>query len=369
MSERHEQSGEQLEQSRVSVEKARAAVVATEQAVRVAVERAREVTLRLERLGSGRHLSHELVEIEVEIDSAWQAMHEAEQRVYQIEQAQQAEVIKQPLIHTRPDPEQSLSVDETFPQKDTPAQQVQQRELSALKQSEHIGEVEKAPTPPRNAVTHTGRIEQIERIEHIDEEEEMVEMGAAMTAADVAAAAAAEAEAFAEASSARVREMQRLADQADRILERVRLAVQRGVLVGDAAESTLYEAEHDATHAHALLAESEATEERARRSAMNAEAEAEVAEGMARATQGRFAHEDYRDAGEYALDTTGNSYSHKNTRAFEHEDAFENGNEDNDDDKDKDKDNNGNAHDAEDTLELPSIHLRMRQNHKEQQDK
>lgn len=339
MSERHEQPA-------VSVEEARAAVVATEEAVRVAVERAREVTLRLERLGSGRHLSHELVEIEVEIDHAWQAMHEAEQRAYQIEQvqlAQQNTIPEQPSIDT---PIQSSPSDDTLSQT---SELLQPQEIVAPEQEENIQvteEIQETEGTQHDLVTRMSRIEQVERIERIDEEEEMVEMGAAMTAADVAATAAAEAEAFAEASSARTREVRRLVEQADRILERVHVAIQRGVLVGDAAEATLYEAEHDASHAHTLLADAEVTEERARRAAMNAEAEAEVAEGMARATQGRFAHEDYRDAGDYALETTENSYSH-NTTDEEYQEGDEIGG------------------DEDDTLQMPSIRLKERQNHKQ----
>ena len=347
MSERHEQAA-------VSVEEARAAVVATEEAVRVAVERAREVTLRLERLGSGRHLSHELVEIEVEIDHAWQAMHEAEQRAYQIEQgqlAQQDTIPEQSSIDTGSTSAQSLSSHDTVSQTSAPLQE-QEIVISEQVENTPIAEEVQETQVPRDIVTHMSRIEQIERI---DEEEEMVEMGAAMTAADVAAAAAAEAEAFAQASSARTREVQRLVEQADKILERVHVAIQRGVLVGDAAEATLYEAEHDATHARTLLADAEATEERARRAAMNAEAEAEVAEGMARATQGRFADEDYRDATDYAFETPGTSYSHNAT----------NGDATIDDNVADKRESNADEDDADDTLQMPSVRLKEQQNHRQ----
>ena len=363
---------EQQKQATGSVEEARAAVVATEEAVRVAVERAREVTLRLERLGSGRHLSHELVEIEVEIDHAWQALHEAEQRAYQIEQTQQIQQSQQMIdkiqlsVDTTPDSEETLLLDESSQQQIASAQEVEISTPTQTASTEENEENEEAQIHAREVVTRTSRIERLERVERIDEEEEMVEMSAAMTAADIAAAAAAEAEAFAQASSARTRELRRLVDQADRILERVHVAIERGVLTGDAAEATLYEAEHDASHAHTLLAEAEVTEERARRAAMNAEAEAEVAEGMARATQGRFSHEDYRDAADYALETAGISYSHNATDedAGEKDTAsHENQVDENQEDEDENENEDDDADDAEDTLQLPSIRLKDSQNH------
>ena len=371
MSERHEK---RYEQPVGSVAEARAAVVATEEAVRVAVERAREVTLRLEKLGSGRHLSHELVDIEGEIDHAWQALHEAEQRAYQIEQeekTQQATTSEQFAIESPSASEQTSSGNDISPQSTTFVQEPESSEVvEQIAQTQEVEEVRMLPRDVGDVMTRTSRIEQVERIERIDEEEEIVEMNAAMTAADVAAATAAEAEAFAEASSARVRELRRLAEQAEKILERVHMAVQRGVLVGDAAEATLYEAEHDASHAHALLADAEATEERARRTAMNAEAEAEVAEGMARATQGRFAHEDYRDAGDYAFEITQTSYSHNNMRkdAVEKDAKDDAEDEYRENDKFHTRDENSVFHesDEDDTLQLPSIRLREQHNHRPQ---
>lgn len=353
MSEQYEQTGEQQKQqekqeqeaqSRVSVEEAHAAVMATEEAVRVAVERAREVTLRLERLGSGRHLAHELATLEAEIERAWQSMHEAEQRAYQLEQAQLSPSTEQPTMETLSDSRQSTppGTNETPPQQEVP-----ERESLVVEQTEM------PQTEQEDAAILTSRMEQIERIEQIDEEEEMVAMAAAMTAADVAAAAAAEAEAFAEASSARVRELRHLTEQADNILEQVRLAIRRGILIGDAAEATLYDAEHDASRVRTLLAEAEATEERARRAAMNAEAEAEVAEGMALATQGRFADEDYRDAGNYALERMKDSYSHNESQSYAREERQES--ETNTSDQDE-----GSEEDREDTLKLPSLRLPMR---------
>jgi hypothetical protein len=118
-------------------------------------------------------------------------------------------------------------------------------------------------------------------IAEIEEEEEYLEAISAVTVADVAAAAAAEAEALAEASSARTREARRIAEQAEQVLGQVRLAIRNGTLTGEEARHRLYQAEQQYTRAFAQLADAEAAEEEARNDAMNAEAEAEVAEGMA----------------------------------------------------------------------------------------
>ena len=130
-----------------------------------------------------------------------------------------------------------------------------------------------------------GRLAEERAVEDIEEEEELVSGVAAMMIADVAAAAAAEAEAMAEASSARTREASYAAQQADQVLEEVRAAIASGALSGEDADRYLQSAEHEATRAHALLADAEAAEERALNTAMNAEAEAEVAEGMALAAK------------------------------------------------------------------------------------
>jgi len=124
-------------------------------------------------------------------------------------------------------------------------------------------------------------------VEEIEEEEQMVEAGASIMIAEAAGAAAAEAEALAEASSVRTREARRLALQADQALEEILAAIRSGALTGEEAETNLEKAELEATRAHALLADAEAFEEHALSAAMNAEAEAEVAEGMAFASTER----------------------------------------------------------------------------------
>jgi hypothetical protein len=331
------------------VEESRAVVVAAEQAVRVAVERARDVTTRLERLGSGRHLAHELEPLEAEIDSAWQELHEVERQLQQGASRQEREAPDEAERRVSPEivdmQEEGQVARDNEPENTTRQDQQAQKADPDTRASQDV-----SPTISISA----SRIEQIERI---DEEEEIVEMAAAMTSADIAAAKAAQAEAVAEDSSARVREVRRLVEQADTILEQVRLAIERGALQGDAADAALYDAENDATHVHTKLAEAEAVEERTRRAAMNAEAEAEIAEGMARATQGRFTHEEYRDAGEYVSEVSRSSYSHESLAA-----ASDNKGQDDVSDVSEDK-----RDDEENTLEMPSATSRSRDNAHEQQ--
>ncbi|HKV57202.1 MAG TPA: hypothetical protein VJO32_02940, partial [Ktedonobacteraceae bacterium] len=60
-----------------------------------------------------------------------------------------------------------------------------------------------------------------------------------------------------------------------------RTAISSGNLSGEEAQELLWRAEHAVTRAQAFLADAEANEEQAVNAAMNAEADAEVAEGMA----------------------------------------------------------------------------------------
>src|SRR6266566_28040 len=126
-------------------------------------------------------------------------------------------------------------------------------------------------------------------IAKIEAEEESVEAVAAVTIAEIAAERAAEAEALAEASSAQTREARQRAQQAEAALGEVRVAIRDGLLTGEEAETALQNAEREVTRAQALLADAEAAEEQALDTAMNAEADAEVAEGMAYAVVDRAA--------------------------------------------------------------------------------
>ena len=79
----------------------------------------------------------------------------------------------------------------------------------------------------------------------------------------------------------------RRAQLAEQSLGEIRVAIRNGLLSGEEAEHALQEAEREVTRAQASLADAEAAEEHALNEAMNAEAEAEVAEGMAYAAVDR----------------------------------------------------------------------------------
>jgi hypothetical protein len=123
-----------------------------------------------------------------------------------------------------------------------------------------------------------------QEVQQIKAEEEVVETITAVTIAEITAERAAAAKAFAEASSAHTREAHRRAEEAERALGEVRISIRNGLLTGEEAEIAMQRAEHRVTRAQAMLADAEADEEQALNAAINAEAEAEVAEGMAYAT-------------------------------------------------------------------------------------
>ena len=115
----------------------------------------------------------------------------------------------------------------------------------------------------------------------IEEEEELTEAVTAETIAHITAERAAKAEVIAEISSKQTREARRYVQEAEQALADVRAAINNGVLSGEEAQEALWRAEHAVTRAQAFLADAEANEEQAVRAAMNAEADAVVAEGMA----------------------------------------------------------------------------------------
>jgi hypothetical protein len=123
-----------------------------------------------------------------------------------------------------------------------------------------------------------------QEVQQIEADEEVVETITAVTIAEITAERAAAAKAFAEASSAHTREARRRAEEAERALGEVRISIRNGLLTGEEAEISMQRAEHRVTRAQAMLADAEAAEEQALNAAINAEAEAEVAEGMAYAT-------------------------------------------------------------------------------------
>jgi hypothetical protein len=130
-------------------------------------------------------------------------------------------------------------------------------------------------------------LEEVAGVAEIEAEEEIVEAITAVTIADITAERAAAAEALAQASSAHTREARRQAQLAEQTLGEVRVAIRNGLLTGEEAEHTLQEVEREVTKTQASLADAEAAEEQALTTAMNAEAEAEVAEGMAYAAVNR----------------------------------------------------------------------------------
>jgi hypothetical protein len=150
-------------------------------------------------------------------------------------------------------------------------------EISETAEIETV-EVEEHPQSP---------LEEAAGVAEIEAEEEIVEAITAVTVAEITAERAAAAEALAQASSAHTREARRRAQLAEQALGEIRVAIRNSLLTGEEAEHALQEAEREVTHAQAYLADAEAAEEQALTAAMNAEAEAEVAEGMAYAAVNR----------------------------------------------------------------------------------
>lgn len=277
------------------VEEARAAAEAAEESARLAAERAVDVAARLEQIGSGRHLEQELLQLQVEAERASAMAQEAERAVREAEML--AAGTKTPLEEPGEVPQAGLpGGDETL--REAPRSTVPEEigEVSQVEQADGVQEEASGSSSPGEAGKSIKEVELVEEelptiqnqaapepeaIDRIEEEEEFVEAVAAVTVAHVAAERAAEAEAFAEVSSAQTREARRQAREADRALEEVRAGIRRGALSGEEAEKALSRAEEEVTRAQAFLADAEAAEEQALKAAMNAEAEAEVAEGRA----------------------------------------------------------------------------------------
>ncbi len=165
------------------------------------------------------------------------------------------------------DTEQSEPVSETRAVAEATEENVRQ---AAERASELAGnqQPEELPAPPPPIIS-------------IEEEEELTEAVTAETIAHITAERAAKAEVIAEISSKQTREARRYVQEAEQALADVRAAISSGVLSGEEAQEALWRAEHAVTRAQAFLADAEANEEQAVRAAMNAEADAVVAEGMA----------------------------------------------------------------------------------------
>jgi hypothetical protein len=213
------------------VNEARAVAEAAEENARLAAERASEIAARLDQVGSARHFAQELSELQAE----------AEQASLIAEEAARAADEADSLVA---DAEQLLDEIAEIPQ-----------------------QAEPFATP--------------EEIVSIEEEEELTAALTAGTIAHITAERAAKAEVIAEISSKQTREAHRHAQDAEQALVEVRAAISSGALSGEEAQEALWRAEHAVTRAQAFLADAEANEEQAVKAAMNAEADAEVAEGMA----------------------------------------------------------------------------------------
>lgn len=268
------------------IQEARAAAEAAEENARLAANRAAEVTARIEQMGSGRHLMQELLETQAEADRASVIAQEAERAAEEVEQ--------QELLSSDQEMATEASVSPEAPQTETNGEEELFSPLEviglvapdiAIASPDEITVIEEQEesAPPAQDSPITPAVENTE----IVEEEEMVEALAAQSIAQIAAERAASAEAIAEASSVQTREAHRLMQEAEATLGQVRLAIRSGSLSGAEADLALQNAENELTRASAFLADAEAAEEHALNNAMNAEAEAEVAEGMAYAASER----------------------------------------------------------------------------------
>ena len=165
------------------------------------------------------------------------------------------------------DAQQAEPVSETRAAVEATEENVRQAAERASELAENQQQAE-PPAPPPSIIA-------------IEEEEEMMEAVTSETIAHITAERAAKAEVIAEISSKQTQEARRYVQEAEQALADVRAAISSGALSGEEAQEALWRAEHAVTRAQAFLADAEANEEQAVRAAMNAEADAVVAEGMA----------------------------------------------------------------------------------------
>lgn len=310
-------TAEVLERARA----ARAAAESAEENARRAAERAALAAERLEQIGSGRHLLQEVIELETEAERADELALETEHSAREAERLA-AEELRRELESTLPPLDEGNGVARlavpTIPAWAMPTEAISKEapvaappiiEPSALEPSAAEPSTIEPPTdepslgassaiqpstdelsivapsvvePPTDepSLVVSSLVEPQDQgtssLTEADDDEQLVPF----SLADIAAANAAEAEALAEASSVRTREARRLALQAERALGEVRLAIRNGTLGGEEATARLQFAQRQATWAFALLADAEAAEEQAKHVATQAEAQAEVAEGL-----------------------------------------------------------------------------------------
>ncbi len=275
--------------------RARAVAEAAEEAARDAVARVAEAEEYLEQFGAARHLMQEFGRLQTEANKASALAREAKEAAY----------VAESQVKSSQEEEQREIVDI-----------VNEERTESISEMD-IGDV----VPSGEPGGHPSPLE-VAQSEEIEEEEETLETVAAMIIADAAGIAAARAEAVAEACSARTREARALALKADLALEAVRLAIHSQRLNGEGAEIALKAAEREATHAHAVLADAELAEESALNTAMNAEAEAEVAEGMAFAASSRDERDEKKRDEIAAHDATHSAAAEQNVDDDDDEDTL-----------------------------------------------
>ncbi len=161
------------------------------------------------------------------------------------------------------------------------ASTLNRKEFPTLREHEEQGQHEQQESSDIHTSHKSQETQRPTEIEQINEEEETVATVTAKIIADAAASAAADAEARAEASSRKTREARDEVQQAEKALANIRLAIEQGRITGEEATQDVKNAERRAVEARRRVLEAEAMEEYAVRAAMDAEAEAEVTEGMA----------------------------------------------------------------------------------------
>jgi hypothetical protein len=219
-------------------------------------------------VAGGRHLEQELAQLEAKISLASSLADETQRA------ASSAERIASEL-----EPGKSVVGEKALKDEREPSAAAREDE-AITEPEEDISTRERAQASPAQ--------EELRRVAEIVQEEDRLEEGVARTHAEAMAIAAAEAEALAEASSARTRKARIIVRQADQELTLVRATIRNGSLSGAKAQAALQAAERKSTHAHAELDDAEDAEERAINAARNAEAEAEVSEGMALSAHDRY---------------------------------------------------------------------------------
>ncbi len=246
----------------------------------------------LERLQEARKAQSKALERFQRAEARLQKRSERLQRVeghltllrQQLEQIPGPGTEHQPLSPTRPDTDPSrvgagLAPALVVPL--APALVIEGARAAAEAAEEHSRLAAERASEIAEILQQTEPLASPEEIASIEEEEDLTAAVTAETIAYITAERAAKAEVIAEISSKQSHEARRHAQDAEQALIEVRAAISSGALSGEEAQEALWRAENAVTRAQAFLADAEANEEQAVKAAMNAEADAVVAEGMA----------------------------------------------------------------------------------------